>query len=314
MPSIGPGAASRSLTTILLEAAKENDKAKLESLISTVDNTGENPGGADFDLEAKDEKGRTALHWAAAWGNETLLRYLLGESGTRKADVQASGHRGKTALHLASAHGHTRIVRLLLNHNANCKATSHGEWTAMHMAAEQGHKEVVRELIHSKAEVNAATTRGRTPLHWASLNGHIEVVEILLRQADIKRYLQDDLGYSPLMLAGQNRHTAIVQLLAYDGSELPRIGIRACEEHRALITDFFPKKTSRDKYAIFHKPSIFDLLYRLGEESKKPTVLEAAKEKLAFKWIHLPANNVSLRTPRSEYSLTQQGARWLGWR
>jgi hypothetical protein len=240
----------------------------------------------------------------------------LGESGTRKADVQACSHRGKTALHLASAHGHANIVHLLLKHKANCKATSNGEWTALHMAAERGYKEVVRELIDYRADVNAATTKGRTPPHWASFNGHIEVVEILLRQGGIKRYLQDDSGYSPLMLAGQNRHTAVAQLLAYDGSELPRIGIRACEEHRALITDFFPQKTSRDKYAIFHKPSIYDLLYRVGKESKPvvSTVLEAAKEKSAFKWIHLPANNVSLHTLRSEYSLTPQGARWLGWR
>ncbi|KAH0543141.1 hypothetical protein FGG08_002486 [Glutinoglossum americanum] len=268
-------------------------------------------GRPDIDLEAKDRLGRTALHWAAVCRSENLMRRLLLGSSGRRADLRVRTPRGKTALHLAAAHGHAGIVGILLEHGADCKATSDGEWTALHMAAEKGHTEVVRVLLHSEANINAPTARGTTPLHWASSNGHAEVVRLLLSQPGIKRHLVDKSDYFPLILAGEHGQRDVVELLSssYDGSELSTAEARACGVYKARVTDFFPQKTDKNRFAVVNKPTVYDLLYRSGPKRQKPvfsTLVEnGAKD--AFRWIHLPANNALITKYFTERDLKDVG-------
>ena len=66
--------------------------------------------GVDFFPEAKDAKGRTALHIAAAQNNKKAIR-ILWEMG---ADLDARDKAGNTPLHKASAKEKCGSVRLLL--------------------------------------------------------------------------------------------------------------------------------------------------------------------------------------------------------
>ena len=65
-------------------------------------------------VDAKDNKGRTALMWAASHGNEQIVRFLL-EHG---ADVNAADANGDTALIYAADRGNTGLVQLLKDKGA----------------------------------------------------------------------------------------------------------------------------------------------------------------------------------------------------
>ncbi|UCH62163.1 MAG: ankyrin repeat domain-containing protein [Fidelibacterota bacterium] len=60
-------------------------------------------------VNAKNERGSTALMKAAYWGHTTLIEALL-EDG---ADVNVRDDEGQTALSLAASRGHTAIIQLL---------------------------------------------------------------------------------------------------------------------------------------------------------------------------------------------------------
>lgn len=69
-----------------------------------------------FDFALKDSKGGTALHWAAYYGCELAVNYILSFTD-QLLDVRDA--EGLTALHLATMSGNNRIVKKLLLSGAN---------------------------------------------------------------------------------------------------------------------------------------------------------------------------------------------------
>jgi ankyrin repeat protein len=62
-------------------------------------------------INQTDSKGLTALHHAAAEGEEAIVRLLVHEF---KVDVNQSNKQGETALHLAVERGYGGVMRLLI--------------------------------------------------------------------------------------------------------------------------------------------------------------------------------------------------------
>jgi len=81
-------------------------------------------------VSSPDSKKRTALHFAAAQGNEQTLRILL-EHG---ANPNAKDLNGNTPLHLAACTNHLRIVTLLLQAGAKADATDFSGKTPLDLA------------------------------------------------------------------------------------------------------------------------------------------------------------------------------------
>ena len=54
------------------------------------------------DVNARDDRGRTALHYAAECGHDEMVRLLIGEG----ANVNVRDHQGNTPLALAEVHSH----------------------------------------------------------------------------------------------------------------------------------------------------------------------------------------------------------------
>ena len=88
------------------QAAKKADDQKLKELLDVDE--GRN-------VDSIDEKGRTALFFAAGIGSERCVRMLL-EQG---ADLHWRDQDGFTALHLAAGYVHTNVVKVLLEYGAN---------------------------------------------------------------------------------------------------------------------------------------------------------------------------------------------------
>src|SRR6266536_4047237 len=79
-------------------------------------------------INARDSGGKTALHWAALYGQEKVMELLLAE----KADVNSLDEDGFTPLHWAATFNQSDAAKVLLANKAdtNLKVPKYG-WTAL---------------------------------------------------------------------------------------------------------------------------------------------------------------------------------------
>ena len=125
-------------------------------------------------VRSVDEKGNSALHYAALRGNLELATLLC----EQKADVDLLNADFESPIHLAAHAGPWKsepareLVRLLL---------SHGATTSLHTLAVIGDDQVIREQMKSKQiDVNELDRGNRTALFHAAHNNHLKVVQLLL--------------------------------------------------------------------------------------------------------------------------------------
>ncbi|EFW99856.1 GTP-binding protein [Grosmannia clavigera kw1407] len=232
-------------TPLLFWAAEKQQPATTMAILRLlVDH-----GGAD--IHAQDLTGRTALLWAAANGNEQLVRGLLGEETDPKNELRADENEKRAASveprqrprisisidprsrttspihhthhsHLSylshlSHHSHTQ--RAIPSHHPYSnpaedlvKAVNYRGRSALHLAAEANFVGIVRLLLDYGADPNAASDGGWTALHNAAQGGHEAVVQLLLEyKARVNAALSN--GMTALHWAAFNGHEAVVRLL-----------------------------------------------------------------------------------------------------
>ncbi|OJI96951.1 hypothetical protein ASPVEDRAFT_158864, partial [Aspergillus versicolor CBS 583.65] len=152
--------------TAIMTAAWKNHFHILQVLIAR---------GAD--VNARDLRQRNVLHNLAAdkmcdWG-EDVIRLLL----ETVCEVDARDELGRSPLHWACATGKESIISLLLRHGADVNARSDGGWTPLHNACDRGSESIARRLLAAGAKINSQLLNGVSPLHLAAQGGHREVVE-----------------------------------------------------------------------------------------------------------------------------------------
>jgi len=170
----------------------------------------------EWDINAADCTGGTALTWAAIRGHDRVVKMLL-ERRSINPDQADTGY-GRTPLSWAAKKGHNGVVKMLLERkdvNPNQTDTIYGR-TPLLWAAEKGHEGVVKMLLERK-DVNpdqADTRYGRTPLSWAAEKGHEGVVKMLLAREDVNPDQADtDYGQTPLSWAAEKGHEGVVKML-----------------------------------------------------------------------------------------------------
>jgi len=94
-------------------------------------------------------------------------------------DVNVRDEKGFTPLHYAAREGHVDLVKLLMSYGADLNARNEDEWTPLHKASLHGHVEVIKLLLAGGADVNAADPIGITPLYLASAHNHTEAIAVL---------------------------------------------------------------------------------------------------------------------------------------
>lgn len=120
---------------------------------------------AGIDLEAQDDTGRTALHWAAKGGHANTVGLLL-ERGAR---VNVSDRWGRTALMYAAAHGSLLCVTNLLNAGADPQVRDENGATALDDARRYAGRDLAETLLAEESvgfeadEVQMFVERIHTP-------------------------------------------------------------------------------------------------------------------------------------------------------
>ncbi len=143
-----------------------------------------------------------------------ILRYLIRFSPEAPL---TSDH--ETALHISVYFNKPLLVQNLLECSVNVNAqTTLEKETPLHIAAKLGHEDLVRLLIQFKANLNLQlSSYDATPLHIAVLNNSIKIVALLVEnKADLNIRTND--GWTALMVAHEDKHTAVEKLLFSAGS------------------------------------------------------------------------------------------------
>jgi uncharacterized protein len=132
---------------------------------------------AGLDFNAQDDRGFTALHWAAENNNREIAELLIGAPG-----IKVNGPSGS-------------------------------RYTPLSIAALAGHKEIVVLLCSIPGiDVNAyAGKRSNTPLHLAALRGHIATVAILLAIDEVNSTTINGYGETAWYLARTQEIKDLIQ-------------------------------------------------------------------------------------------------------
>jgi len=128
-----------------------------------------------INLEAKAANGNTALMMAAFKRNRLAVEALLAKGA-------AVNQPGWTALHYAAASGDEDIVRLLIARGAKVDAVSpkaSGAYTPMMMAAREGHDGAALVLIAHGADRMRRNSEGLTAVQLAERAGKPRVARAL---------------------------------------------------------------------------------------------------------------------------------------
>ena len=141
----------------LVNAASNRNISEVENLLDR---------GAD--VNATDNGGSTALHWAAIRGPLEFVKLLL----DRGADVNATDRYGKTALHEVVMLGDWAIVKALVIAGANVDAANDEGVTPLEIAALWGFTDIVKVLVKAGANVDTKNNSGETVLQRATTFGH----------------------------------------------------------------------------------------------------------------------------------------------
>ncbi len=167
---VSAGAAGKS---DVADAAMRGDTAALQKLLA-----------AKADVNAPQNDGATALHWAV-YRNDREMVGLLVRAG---ANPKAANREGSTPLWLAGISGNASIIAALLEAGADANEKLPLGRTPLMIAARTGNVDAIKTLLDNGADVNAKETqRGTTALMWAADEGHAAAVKLLIdRGADIK--------------------------------------------------------------------------------------------------------------------------------
>lgn len=94
---------------------------------------------------AKDDEGRTALHYAAAYNNVPIAEIVL----NRGAYINVRDFGGHTPLHVAVTHEHEKVVGYLLRKGADVRIQNGMKLTAAKLAASTGNKTIIEACERS---------------------------------------------------------------------------------------------------------------------------------------------------------------------
>ena len=154
-------------------------------------------------VEAKDERGFTALQEAVRLNNSDVVKFLL----QNDADTQKNYEDGNTILLYALQENvQPEIIETLIKYGADVNKQNDSGVSPLQLAIKKNDKEIIEILLDNKAKVNAMDKNGQPLLFLAQK--HLNIVSLLL-----------DAGADP-DIAGNNGNLLLLEALKNKDDEL----------------------------------------------------------------------------------------------
>jgi ankyrin repeat protein len=162
------------------------------------------------DVNARNDDGATAVHFAAGDGNIERVRFLQ-ESGAILIYKSASG----TPLHWAASKGHSFVVQFLIQNGCNANDPSQDGIPPIFLAAVAGSDATVVHFVDAKADLGTIVSGNLTVLHICAEHGLTESVYAIIQQETGLKCcnLPTDDGNLPIHLAAMSNHVEIMKAL-----------------------------------------------------------------------------------------------------
>ena len=212
------------------DAAMRGDKAAVRALLRQR-----------ADVNAAQDDGARALHWAAHWADIETAELLI-RAG---ADVNAANDYGVTALALACTNRSDALVEKLLAARANADAVQMTGVTPLMECARTGTLAGVKSLLAQRASVHAAHAKsGQTALMWAVAEQHPELVKLLIDHgADVRTRSKG--GFTALMFAARSGDEGSARMLLDAGANVDE----ATPEHGSALV--VASASGHERLAVF---------------------------------------------------------------
>ena len=232
------------------------------------------------------DAGRTALHWAAAYGHSDVCQLLLENS----ASVDAIDGSGDTPFLLAAAHGRAACLHALATAGANAEHVNKFGMNALHHAAWQGHAEAIAELIDKlqlKKLLEDKDCAGHSPLHVAVFRDHLVAVQKLISEgASISS--RSACGYTPLHYSTRLSSPLIFSALVAAGANeaaLDDDGFTATETVPWEL--WYPASSASSQESSFPGPVIYQVVDPSMSGWMDPSTFAAAQDaQMAYQFAH----------------------------
>lgn len=128
-------------------------------------------------LQEYNTDGYTALQLACFFGHEATALWLIAQN----ADVNAIARNQMniTPVHAAAANGNLTVLRALLGKGANVNAQQQGGFTTLHEAARTNNVALAQLCLEFGADFHLTTDDGQTPLALAQTHNSLDVIPLL---------------------------------------------------------------------------------------------------------------------------------------
>ncbi|CAJ1392522.1 unnamed protein product [Effrenium voratum] len=219
-------------------------------------------------LDCCDARGRTPLMYASAFGNLSIVEYLLKKG---EVYVNAMDDTQKTALHHAAKHCQAEIMQQLLGAGAMSEARDHNGCTALMFAAGTGDAEGLQVLLDKQANPNALDYQGNSALTYAQDFNHMKVVEKLIAAGAVD--LEEDAQSAAVRNRKKRVRTETVKQAALESAKQAQVD----QDLMARASERLKQLKERDD-AFDHLLEKIDEIQRNG--SRNPEGLQGLQEAL----------------------------------
>lgn len=126
-------------------------------------------------INAVDNEGNLAIHWATYYGCLPIVKLLL-ENGSLN---DMPNIKGNTPLYIAINNNYYDIAKLLIDYNVNLERQVPYFQTYLHLAAYKSNSNILL-LFLSKDNIDFKNYDGKTPLHLSTEYNNIDNIKVLI--------------------------------------------------------------------------------------------------------------------------------------
>jgi ankyrin repeat protein len=159
--------------------------------------------------------GRTPLHLATLKNDLKEVEQLLNSNAE---NINSVDNRGTTALHFAAANDFVELTQFLLEKGANINVSNQDGATALFSAVSFGNERIVSILLKAGSQVNVQDINGRSPLHQVALMVGTVAIAKLLVNSGARIDLRDKLNQTPFHTAVKSGSIDLIRFLRSKGA------------------------------------------------------------------------------------------------